>query len=276
MIILENKKLTLVLNEIGASIDALYFDGIKIADKGMTVGRYANRIKNGKFTINGVEYQLSLNEGSNHLHGGNMGFGMKIWDVKEQSDSYVAFHMFSENGDEGYPGNLDLDVEYVLNEDSVEINYTAYCDEACYVNFTNHSYFNLNGKGEAYAHKMMLDADKYTEVDDKLIPTGKLPDVFGIKYDFRKLRDYDTDLDTNFCLNGEGLRKVAELVGSESFLKLEVYTDQVGIQVYNSKEQICLETQHYPDSPNNDNFPSTLLVPGEEFQSTTIYRFVKE
>lgn len=278
MITVSNQKLAIEFSEVGATVAALYFDGRKIADKGYTVGRYANRICKGRFSLNGTDYQLNCNDRGNHLHGGPGGLKERTWELKELGEAYAAFHIFSPDGEENYPGNLDVDVEFSLAGDALEISYTAYSDADTVVNFTNHTYFNLNGEcetGSAFDHRLQLNAERYTEVDDVLIPTGRLLPVEGTGFDFRKMRDYDHNLDHNFCLSGEGLRRAGELVGTKSGLHCEIYTDQPGIQIYNSESQICLETQHYPDSPNHPDFPSTLLPAGGCFTGTTVYRFSK-
>ncbi len=274
---------------------------------GATAGRVANRIANGTFMLGGKEYVLAKNNGPNHLHGGLKGFDKKLWQSKAlpATDHEVAVEMrcFSPDGEEGYPGNLTLTVAYTLTDkNELRIVYKATTDKATPVNFTNHSYFNLAGSGEILGHELRLNADRYTPVDDGLIPTGEIKSVKGTALDFLKqtaigARYKETGLPTpgydhNFVLNhgGKSLDIAARVYEPKSGRVLEVLTTEPGIQLYTANYLdgtitgvggvqyprfggLCLETQHFPDSINQPNFPSVLLRPGETFRSTTVYRF---
>lgn len=294
MVVIKNQNYEVHINEVGACIDALLFNGVNIAHKGITVGRYANRIAKGKFTLNGKEYQLAINDRSNHLHGGPNGFSHKTWTVVHQEDEMAVFSLLSPDGDENYPGKLYIEVEFQLLSDGLAIEYTVKTEEDTIGNFTNHAYFNLNGaldeklskelsedeKKALGMHEFKLMADKITEVDDELIPTGKILDVAGTMYDFRNQKTYDVNLDTNFCLNAYDeknpqLSTAAVLKGKKSNITVEVLTDQPGIQIYNTETEICLETQHWPDSPNHPSFPTAVIKAGEIFNTKTIYKITK-
>jgi aldose 1-epimerase len=280
---------------------------------GALVGRYANRIARGTFTLDGKEYHIPLNDGPNALHGGVRGFDSRVWDAKDVSTANspaLQLHYLSPDGEEGFPGNLDVTVRYsVSNNNDLRIDYAATTDKDTVLNLTNHSYFNLAGAGSETAldHKLTLDADRFTPVDSGLIPTGAIESVAGTPLDFRKATalggriddnyqqlKYGKGYDQNFVLNHRGdLTKVAAKVEEpKSGRVLEVFTTQPGIQfysgnfldgtvhgidgVYRYRSALCLETQHFPDSPNHPNFPSTELRPGKRFESTTIYRFSTE
>jgi aldose 1-epimerase len=280
---------------------------------GALVGRYANRIARGTFTLDGKEYHIPLNDGPNALHGGVRGFDSRVWDAKDVSTANspaLQLHYLSPDGEEGFPGNLDVTVRYsVSNNNDLRIDYAATTDKDTVLNLTNHSYFNLAGAGSETAldHKLTLDADRFTPVDSGLIPTGAIESVAGTPLDFRKATalggriddnyqqlKYGKGYDQNFVLNHPGdLTKVAAKVEEpKSGRVLEVFTTQPGIQfysgnfldgtvhgidgVYRYRSALCLETQHFPDSPNHPNFPSTELRPGKRFESTTIYRFSTE
>ncbi len=288
MITLKNNNgMKLVLTKKGAAIEELWYGKKIIATKGVTVGRYANRIAGGRFCIGDNMYQLTVNENGNTLHGGKDRFQTREWRAEmydrwgivtnDESDAYtVTFALRSVDGDQGFPGNLELRVSYELTDsDEVVIRYEAKSDKDTVVNFTNHSYFNMNGGGVVKDHTLWVDTNAYTEVDDKLIPTGRILPTEGTDFDLIQGGQYLTDLDTNFVLNGSGFRRVAILKGLKSGLTLTCFTDQPGLQVFNTPLEICLETQHFPDSPNHDNFPSTLLKAGDTFKSTTIYKISK-
>ena len=288
MITLKNNNgLMLKLNKKGAAIDELWLGKKLLATKGVTVGRYANRIAKGRFAIGDNMYQTSINENGNTLHGGkdrfqNRDFRTEMYDrygivTNDESDAYtVVFSLRSVDGDQGFPGTLDLSVSYELsNSNELIIKYEATSSKDTVVNFTNHSYFNLNGGGSVWDHDLWVDTDSYTEVDDALIPTGRILPTKGTPFDLSKGGKYSTNLDTNFVLRGEGFRKAAELKGLISGITMTCFTDQPGIQIYNTENEICLETQHFPDSPNHENFPSTLLRAGEVFKSETVYKFKK-
>ena len=272
---------------------------------GSIVGRYGNRIAGGKFTLDGVPVQLALNNGTNHLHGGPRGFDKMIWHgepFERGSDSGVVFTYTSPDGEESYPGTLQMTVTYTLTaRDEVKLEYVAKSDKATPINLTNHSYFNLAGRGhgDILKHLLTLNADRYTPVDAALIPTGELASVQGTPFDFRQPTaigariDADNEqikrgggYDHNFVLNGgPSLRKIASVLDPSSGRTLDVATTEPGVQFYTGnnlsetgngfgrRTGFCLETQHYPDSPNHANFPSTILRPGATFRSTTVFTF---
>jgi len=273
--IIKNNNYEVSINEVGATIDSFVAYGIDIANKGMTVGRYANRIAKARFVIDGKEYQLSANEKGNLLHGGADGFGNRPWTVDVLESNRAVFSIESPDLDQGFPGNLKLSVEFKLEDDGLAINYEAVCDKDCHVNFTNHMYFNLNGDEDVYNHKLWINSDTITEVDDQLITTGKFLPVAGTKFDYINERKYEGGLDINYVVKGEGYRLAAVLTGLGSGIVLKCMTTEPGLQVYNTKKRICLETQHYPDSPNHDNFPSSLLKANQKFTSSTKYIVTK-
>jgi aldose 1-epimerase len=278
---------------------------------GSIVGRYGNRIANGKFVLDGTEYRLATNNGPNALHGGLKGFDKVIWEVKEIQETTklgLELNYLSKDMEEGYPGNLDVTVTYLLTEDNaVRLEYLATTDKKTILNLTNHSYFNLKDGGATpiLDHEMKINADRFTPVDQTLIPTGELSSVSGTPFDFRqphKIGDrinaeneqikFGGGYDHNFVLQGEmgELRLVAQVFESGSGRIMEVFTTEPGVQfytgnfldgtitgkngnVYDYRHGFCLETQHFPDSPNKANFPSAVLEPGQQYQSTTIYKF---
>jgi len=270
---------------------------------GALVGRYANRIANAKFTMDGKTYKLAPNNFGNSLHGGNVGFDKVIWNTEKIGDSSLKLTYQSKDGEEGYPGNLNIQVIYILGADnSLKIDYTATTDQATPVNLTNHSYFNLSaGKDSTVLdHVLKLDADKYTPVNDQLIPTGQIANVKGTPLDFTTPKAIGKDIgsvkggfDHNWILNKKGneIQEAATVYDPGSGRYMEVLTTQPGIQFYSgnflngdlqlTKEGqiyiphsgLCLETQHYPDSPNEPSFPNTILRPGETYKQTTVYKF---
>jgi aldose 1-epimerase len=272
---------------------------------GGTIGRYGNRIRNGKFVIGNLEYKLSINNGPNTLHGGKNGFHNQVWDAKQLNDSTIEFHYFSKDGEEGFPGNLDVTVTYMLtNDNALHCIYKATTDKTTVVNLTNHAFFNLNGEGSGTInnHLLQINAEHYTPVDSVLIPNGNIVLVEGTPFDFRnttpigkRINDkgmqlqYGKGYDHNYVLNGNGFRNVATVTGDLTGITMEVLTEEPGLQFYSgnfmhSKNRLrrgmddhrtafCLETQHFPDSPNRSLFPSTLLKPGEIYRTESVYRF---
>lgn len=272
---------------------------------GALVGRYANRIGGAQFKLDGKTYKLPVNDGSNSLHGGLKGFDKQNWSAREVPGG-VELSLASKDGEEGFPGNLKTIVTYTLSEDNrVRIHYTATTDKNTIVNLTNHTYWNLKGGGDILDHLVTINADRFTPVDTGLIPTGELKPVQGTPFDFRKpttpgarINQADEQLkrgngyDHNWVLNrtGKGLEMAARVEETTSGRVLEVYTDQPGVQFYTGnfmngsvkgkggkpamqRTALCLETQHYPDSPNKPTFPSATLKAGEKYDTTTEFRF---
>lgn len=272
---------------------------------GATIGRYGNRIANAKFKIDTTTYQLSANDGKNHLHGGNKGYDKVIWDATPAADSSASLTLsyLSKDGEEGYPGNLKITVVYTLTDDNeLLIDYTAETDKTTPVNLTHHSYFNLTGdvNNTILNHELQVNADRYTPVDAGLIPTSELKDVKGTAFDFlqphkigERIAAVDGGYDHNFVLTRKSndMELVATLSDSSTGRKLEVYTTEPGLQFYSGNfldgtikssdgkaiqkhTGLCLETQHFPDSPNQPAFPSTLLKPGEKYHTVTRYKIL--
>ena len=276
---------------------------------GATIGRYGNRIARGKFSLNGKEYVLAVNNGVNHLHGGPLGFDRVLWSAEEpidQNDAKITMTYFSPDGEEGYPGNMNVSVVFTLTEDNeLRFDYTAVSDADTLVNLTNHSYFNLNGEGSILGHILQLNASRYTPIDETSIPFGSIDSVSGTPFDFTQpaeIGDHIDDpndeqikngcgYDHNFVCDTDGsLSKIATVFSPESGRVLEVVSTEPGVQfysgnflngtltgkngiVYQKRNGFCLETQHYPDSPNQPTFPDTTLKANEKFTSTTVYRF---
>jgi len=273
---------------------------------GPIVGRYANRIAHGKFALDGKEYTLPKNNGDNTLHGGPGGFHSRMWTGKAISDG-VELKYISKDGEEGFPGNLSVTVRYTLSGDDLKIEYSANTDKPTVLNLTNHSYFNLSGQGHGtiLTEQLKLNASRFTPVDSGLIPTGQLKSVAGTPFDFLKIHAVGESInaddeqirlghgyDHNFVIDGGGkeLTQAAEVYDPASGRVLEVLTTEPAVQFYTSNfldgsikgkggvayprnGALCLETQHFPDSPNHPDFPTTVLRPGSEFHSTTIFRF---
>lgn len=275
---------------------------------GAIIGRYGNRIGHGRFKLDGVEYSLPKNDGDNTLHGGIHGFDKVLWKATPEGANSVQLTYLSKDGEEGFPGNLSATVVYTLTDNNeLKIEYSATTDKDTVVNLTNHSYFNLagEGQGDILGHSVTIDADRFTPVDKGLIPTGKLSGVEGTPLDFRqphvigeRINSKDPQLvyglgyDENFVLNHPGdLSAIAARVTEpKSGRVMEVLTSEPGLQfytgnhldgtlhgkgghVYAKNAAFCMETQHYPDSPNKPSFPSTVLKPGDRYHTTTIYRF---
>lgn len=271
---------------------------------GAIIGRVGNRIAHGKFSLEGETYHLFINNGPNHLHGGKEGFDKKVWAATtSETKEYdlLKLHYLSKDMEEGYPGNLDVTVEYKLtNKNELVIEYNAETDKTTHVNLTQHNYYNLNGcKKNVHDHVVQIDAEKYTEVGENSIPTGRIFEVENTPLDFRKPKRVGDDIDRveggfdhNYILNGETgkLRKIAEVYDPDSGRLMEVETTEPGVQfytgnfldgtligtdniTYEKQYGLCLETQHFPNSPNVPHFPSTILKPGNKYYHLTVYRF---
>ena len=273
---------------------------------GATIGRVGNRIANGRFTLDRKEYTLFKNNGPNTLHGGKKGFQAVVWDANQPNDTTLVLHYLSRDGEEGFPGNLDVTVTYTLTSDNgFKCDYKATTDKRTVVNLTNHAFFNLNGEGSGTInnHLLQINGDRYTPVDSTLIPTGKIEPVAGTPFDFRQLTPigqrveenneqlrFGKGYDHNYVLRGNGMKKAATVIGDQSGIQMDVYTEEPGLQFYGgnfmqgkntfkggSKDEFrtafCLETQHFPDAPNQPGFPSIVLSPGETYQTTSVYTF---
>jgi aldose 1-epimerase len=274
---------------------------------GALIGRHANRIGNGKFSLNGIDYQLPQNNGANHLHGGFAGFDKRLWSAAEDSSAlHLAY--FSEAGEENYPGNLSAEVDYKLSAKELNIEYRATSDADTIVNLTNHSYFNLKDEGTILDHELTLNAGSFTPVSSDLIPSGEIRSVEATPMDFRRGKAIGSEIeqpydqlgftggyDHNFVLNDSdgSLRSAARLYEATTGRVLEILTTQPGMQFYSGNfldgslvgkngvayqryTGLCLEPQHFPDAPNHANFPSTVLRAGEKYKQTTVFRFSAE
>ncbi|WP_317041619.1 aldose epimerase family protein [Mucilaginibacter polytrichastri] len=292
----------------------LGYDSLKSYQKprepyfGAIIGRYGNRIAKGKFSIDGKAYQLDINDGVNTLHGGFKGFYAQVFDAKQLSTNELELTYVSKDGEGGYPGNLSVKVHYILTDDNaLKITYEATTDKPTVLNLTNHAYFNLNGAGSKTItdNQLQINADRFTPVDNTLIPTGKLQPVKGTPFDFTAFKTIGTDIgqtddqlkngkgyDHNFVLNKPSLTAAVATVKSPvTGIVMDVYTDEPGLQFYSGnfltgdkhdgkhgaaygyRSALCLETQHFPDAPNQPSFASTLLKPGQIYKTTTIYKF---
>jgi aldose 1-epimerase len=272
---------------------------------GSLIGRYGNRIGKAQFTLDGKTYTLDKNNGENSLHGGKGGFDTRVWNAREVNGALELTYV-SKDGEEGFPGTLTAKAVYTLTDkNELKIDYTATTDKPTIVNLTNHAYFNLAGEGDVLQHQVMISADRYTPVDAGLIPTGELKPVAGTPFDFRKstairarigqVADQQIKLgngyDHNFVLNrtSPALSKAAEVYEPKSGRVMEVWTTEPGLQFYTGnfldgslkgkgrtygfRSGFCMETQHYPDSPNKPAFPSVVLRPGQTYRTSTVYRF---
>jgi len=280
---------------------------------GATIGRYGNRIAKGKFSIDGVVYTSSINNPPNTLHGGKNGFQSKVFDAKQISDSALELTYLSKDGEEGFPGNLNVKVTFTLTPDEeLKIDYEAKTDKKTVVNLTNHAFWNLNGEGSGTIlnHSLWINADKFTPVDSTLIPTGEIAPVKGTPFDFTTPTEIGKRIDTNnnvelkngkgydhnFVLNqneNEKLNHAATVTGDKSGIQMDVFTEEPGLQFYSGnfmqgqnvmkegkkddfRTAFALETQHFPNSPNQPSFPTTILKPGEKYHTETIYKFSVE
>lgn len=302
-------KSIVIKNAKGDAIDCcLGYDTVKGYEEdtcffGTVVGRYANRIAGAKFTINGVDYNVEKNEGENHLHGGATHYGNRIWDSAIEGNDLV-FTRVSADMEEGYPGELKLEVRYTFDDDNrLSIGYKATTDKDTVLNLTNHSYFNLSGdlSQTILKHRLMIPCEQYTPVYSDCIPTGELASVKGTPFDFldfhevgeRIAADHEqivigTGYDHNYAFGNSDMKLAAVVECDESGLRMKCSTDEPGMQLYTGnhvhaigkggvsygpRTGLCLETQHYPDSMHHDNFPTPLLKAGETYNSTTIYEF---
>ena len=293
-----------VMDDVVLGYDSLNDYLIETPYFGAIVGRYANRIANASFNLGGTAYQLAANNGPNHLHGGIAGFDKVIWTpetITDDSTASLKLTYISPDGEEGYPGNLETSVVYTVTRDNkLQIEYTAITDKPTPVNLSHHSYFNLGGTNgkNILDHVLFIDADRFTPVNETQIPTGELANVVDTPMDFRipeiigtRIHKVPGGYDHNYVLNNKGkFAKVAEVYCDESGRFMEVFTNEPGMQfysgnflngsivgekglVYQKHHGLCLETQHYPDSPNQPNFPNTILKPGETYKQFTVYRF---
>lgn len=317
------KKITLSQGDLkvavltyGATLQSICYRGVDVAlgydtveeyqkydaYLGATVGRYANRIAEGKFTLNGAEYDVGCNEaGRGHLHGGKVGLDKKVWAIKEQQENRLVLTTSLTDGEEGYPGNMEIAVTFTVEEDTLRIVYDATADQDTVFNPTNHCYFNLNGGGSIENHWLTVCADAFLPINEKMLPTGEIRPVAGTPFDFTTPKEIGKEIDAEeeqvrlgggydhtFILRGEGCRPAAKAESPKSGIIMECYTDLPGMQLYTGnflnqptgkwgaigkRQGFCFETQFFPDSPNHPEFPSCTLKAGEPFHSVTVYRF---
>ncbi len=263
---------------------------------GATPGRFANRIARGQFELDGKTYNLAINNGPNHLHGGTKGFAKKVWQLLNPQQDQVTFRLVSPDGEEGYPGELTVDVVYRLDGHDLVMEYSATTDAPTVLNLTNHTYWNLSGDGEVYDHVLKLYADRVLENDADVLPTGKVLDVAETPFDFRSPKRIGEDIDkvgngydNCFLINrwNQSLKLAAEVSDPHSGRTMKVLTTEPGVQLYTANHfnkseatagkdrhtSFCLECQHLPDTPNHKHFPTTVLRPGETYSQQTVYRF---
>ena len=278
---------------------------------GCLIGRFGNRIAKGKFSLDGMEYELAINNGPNHLHGGKIGFDKRVWEpqtIEEENSAGLKLHYLSHHMEEGYPGNLDVEATYWLNDQNeLKLEFKAVTDKKTILNLTHHSYFNLNGHnaGDILDHQVKFNADRIVAIDSTSIPTGDLMKVKGTPFDFTEFKSISRDIkadhpqikngngyDHSFVINGKTgeLRLACTVKEPDSGRILEVWTTEPAVQfytanfldgsiigkdqaVYEKRNGFCLEAQHFPDSPNHPDFPTTVLNPGETYSQTTIYKF---
>ena len=298
-----------VPNSDGTLTDVtLGFDNLADYEKhrvffGALIGRFGNRIANGVFSLDDETYTLARNNYPNHLHGGVKGYDRVVWTaepVESETEPGLKLSYLSKDGEEGYPGNLNVVVTYTLKGDELHIDYEAVTDKATPINLTNHSFYNLAGEGSILDHELIINAPGYTPIDSTLIPTGEVVAVAGTPFEFNeaytigaRIDSVEGGYDHNYVLaEGEGVRFASKLKDPKSGRFMEIYTTEPGLQFYSgnfldgSQQRgervftihtgLCLETQHFPDSPNQPNFPSTILRPGEKYQTSTFMKFGKE
>lgn len=312
--VIEDQDLKVTLLDYGAAVHSIRFGTTEVALThgeledyiqnpdylGVTVGRVANRNRTASFILNGKEYRLSSNQpDGGHHHGGAMGLSKRLWQVAAQSPSSITFATHLPDGEDGYPGNLEVAVEYALCQNTLQITYRARCDQDTPFSPTNHTYFNLAGGGNIEGHTLWIDADRFTPVNQTLDAIGEVRSVEGSALDFRTEKPLGRDIgaeedqllfaegyDHNYCLCGEGYRKAAALYCPQSGIRMECFTDRPCLQIYTAnglnykglkpRTAICLETQGYPNAVNFPQFPSIILKAGEEFRSVTGYQFKKK
>lgn len=326
--IFSNKKgMVMAVSDFGATLQSLWvpdkkgdlkdvvlgydrpidYEGNSLPFFGATIGRNANRIRNGEFTLNGNTYRLTKNDRDHSLHSGRDFYSFHMWDVKEETENSITFSLHSPDGDQGFPGAVDISVRYTLTEENeVKIEYEALPTADTVINLTNHSYFNLNGHhaGNILDHEVWIDAESYLRTTVEAIPTGEIIPVAHTPMDFRVKKKIGRDIgqgyeallfgngyDHNWCLNNKGhFAKVAEVSSEKSGIAMEVYTDLPGMQmytgnfitkengkagaVYEKRQGVCFETQHYPDAVNQPEFPSPIVRKGEKYHTVTVYKFV--